>query len=125
MFSDKRTNYSCYLPLILLSFTFVMFLLFQACLQMQDTKRLNSAIEERTKMVKESEEYRQITSSILRDLIALSANGNKNAESVISILKQEGLNFQTAQSPSVTDTSDSAAIPETVDESPAPDKENE
>ena len=96
MFYDKQPTYTSSLPTIILALTLIAFFIYQACLQVSDAQKLDVVLAERTKIIQDSPQYSQVLASILKDVQALAASGNKNAGLVIHALKQDGLNFQSS-----------------------------
>ena len=104
MFYDKQPKYVSNLPVIILAFTMGLFLIYQICVQSSDSKKLDAVIAERTKIIQDAQQYNQVTSSILKDVLALAESGNKNAIQIIASLKQAGLNFQSTTSKTETNS---------------------
>ncbi|MCL2473611.1 MAG: hypothetical protein FWF23_01715 [Alphaproteobacteria bacterium] len=115
MFYDKQQKYVSNLPVIILASAVSLFFMYQICVQLSDARRLDAAIAEHARVIQNAEKYREVTSSILKDVLALSESGNKNAKLVILSLKQEGLNFHTSAPKADAKKSDVAPTPEATE----------
>jgi hypothetical protein len=115
--SNETDKTPLLLPILLLSFSVAGILAYQTCMLVSDRVTINTAYEQQERILVQVDKVKAQASALVKGVMDLSQQGNKNAQSIVDDLKKAGINFESK--PQATDT---AKIPAPADTETAPDE---
>jgi hypothetical protein len=102
MTCEKITSQQAVLPILILSFCLAAFFIFQTCLIFSDRSSLNAVYEQQNAPLEQVEKVKTRVNGMIKGLLTLSKQGNKNATAIIDDLKKAGITFQDEPAPGAT-----------------------
>jgi len=93
---ENNESPSGFLPVLLLALTFVLFLGAQTWMLSTDRGAINETFNKQTEVLDQVEKARTQVGSLIKGLLELEKQDNRNAASIIDNLKRSGVNFQDA-----------------------------
>ncbi len=99
IFQDRDFSKQLLLPVLIIAFTLATLLFAQAFILMSDRTVLSDAVAKQTAALAETERSKNQANNLIKGVMALAKENNKDAQNIINELKKAGVNFQDSPPP--------------------------
>jgi hypothetical protein len=96
MIYEKDSSVSLLLPVLVMSFTLAGVLGAQSWMLVSDRSMLNEAYVKQTDVLTQIDKSKTQVNDLIKGVVALAKQDDKNAQGIIDELKKAGINFQDA-----------------------------